>query len=369
LVPDVKVEGSFKPEAPMKRQQQEREEYVRQRKEKIAQAKDAVASTTVEKYAEMFNDEAEQEAVVLAQVDVEDLAEHNARITQQIAEKKTQEADAFQTQRGDVRHQQRESADYLYHKGEVLRMQLQRQEQESIRQIESASRRVDGAFGQSQSILSSYLTDSIAKSQGTYRELAVREKSQRHVLDPQQDDSGHVGMWRVSPQLIELHVAMLRCVKDKLPKGRYAILCTIVDRLGGLPLSQQKKGLRRTRRVTAPKPHSGEYHLNNLIFNEAMLITVPPRSAIRPAMALLFELFLLKSKEFAQDQVLGWGAFPLVDSDFELNKGLFKVSYCSPLPRFPCSSGLSTRTSANTRTSKIPTPTTWTRGWRTCTSG
>lgn len=35
------------------------------------------------------------------------------------------------------------------------------------------------------------------------------------------------------PQLIEIRIQLWRWMKDKLPKGRYAILWSVIDRIGG----------------------------------------------------------------------------------------------------------------------------------------
>jgi hypothetical protein len=136
---------------------------------------------------------------------------------------------------------------------------------------------------------------------------------------------GDSGDWQSVLQKIEVRIEVIRCVRDKLPKGRYAILCSIIDRIGGNVLDYQTKSSKKSKRITAPKAHSGEYHLNNLRIEESLIIDAPSRSEAKPSMVILFELFLLKSQEYTHDQVLGWGVFPLVDADFELNKGKFKV--------------------------------------------
>lgn len=40
---------------------------------------------------------------------------------------------------------------------------------------------------------------------------------------------------------------------------------------------------------------------------------------------LLFQLVLLESDNVPKDYVVGWGVFPLVNSDFAVNEGKFKV--------------------------------------------
>ena len=40
---------------------------------------------------------------------------------------------------------------------------------------------------------------------------------------------------------------------------------------------------------------------------------------------MIFELVFLSSKTSSDDVVVGWGAFPIVNGDFQLNTGKFKV--------------------------------------------
>lgn len=63
-----------------------------------------------------------------------------------------------------------------------------------------------------------------------------------------------------------------------------------------------------------------------MIMNSRLRIPITKTSSLMPSMAWLFELFLLKSRDYTHDQVLGWGVFPLINSDFEINIGKFKIS-------------------------------------------
>ena len=65
--------------------------------------------------------------------------------------------------------------------------------------------------------------------------------------------------------------------------------------------------------------------MTNLRYETSKQITAQSWNEVTPSMVYLFELFLLKSKDYTHDQVLGWGVFPLINSDFELNVGKFKV--------------------------------------------
>ena len=50
---------------------------------------------------------------------------------------------------------------------------------------------------------------------------------------------------------------------------------------------------------------------------------MPPHGELLPSNVMVFELVFLSSKERSDDVVMGWGAFPIVNGDFQLNKGKF----------------------------------------------
>ena len=53
---------------------------------------------------------------------------------------------------------------------------------------------------------------------------------------------------------------------------------------------------------------------------------LPPSLALLPSNVIIFEIVYLSSKEdITQDIVMGWGAFPIVNGEFEINTGKFKV--------------------------------------------
>ena len=67
----------------------------------------------------------------------------------------------------------------------------------------------------------------------------------------------------------------------------------------------------------------GRYFDNDLLFEDHINILIPP--VLQPSNVLIFELILLQSDTVPKDYVVGWGVFPLVNSEFELNHGFFKV--------------------------------------------
>jgi hypothetical protein len=52
---------------------------------------------------------------------------------------------------------------------------------------------------------------------------------------------------------------------------------------------------------------------------------LPPSLELIPSNVILFELIYLSSKATFKDEVKAWGAFPIVNGDFEISTGKFKV--------------------------------------------
>jgi len=56
---------------------------------------------------------------------------------------------------------------------------------------------------------------------------------------------------------------------------------------------------------------------------------LPPSTKLQPSNVMFFELVYLSSKNTCKDVVVGWGAFPIVNGEFEVNSGKFKVPLLS----------------------------------------
>jgi len=65
----------------------------------------------------------------------------------------------------------------------------------------------------------------------------------------------------------------------------------------------------------------------NMDFNgHKLYYMLPPSMNLLPSNVIMFEIVYLSSKEdVTKDIVVGWGAFPIVNGEFEINTGKFKV--------------------------------------------
>lgn len=297
---------------------------MKHRKENIINARTTAEEIKLERYEDHFNDFAKKDYVVLAEVSTQELESQNKQIEEFRKKEMKENEKEYNEHQQELMRLQEESKDEIVHRSELMRAQVIKAESENIHRIRRRKRAMQKGFYKAEGMLKKNLRNEIGQIQDIYRDMNKDENDTRHNLAGNQDRTENMEEFAKKKQYLQVNVRMLRCVKDKIPKGRYCILVSILDRMGGNVISLKK---RQTLRITTPVVHSGEYHLNNLRFNTKLTLIAPARANIRPSMVWLFELFMLKSKEYTHDQVLGWGVFPLIDSEFELIKGNFKVNF------------------------------------------
>lgn len=67
--------------------------------------------------------------------------------------------------------------------------------------------------------------------------------------------------WALAPRPIRIRIDLIRAVKNKLSAGRYVMLVTLHDRLGGVPLHfSALKSSRWTGSTRSPVRHAGRFH-------------------------------------------------------------------------------------------------------------
>ena len=52
---------------------------------------------------------------------------------------------------------------------------------------------------------------------------------------------------------------------------------------------------------------------------------MPPDPDLLPSNVIIFELMFMSNKDSSNDLCMGWGVFPIVNGDFQINNGKFKV--------------------------------------------
>lgn len=136
--------------------------------------------------------------------------------------------------------------------------------------------------------------------------------------------------WDNAPRLVCVKNMVLRAVKNKLLPGRYVMLVTLFDRLGGVPLKWSKlKDFNYFHRTRNPVRHNGRFHDIEISFKQRInkvFLACPSKNDTTPSMCFVFELFQIRNSGLSKtDKVVAWGAFPLADPTFDVIKGYFKV--------------------------------------------
>ncbi|XP_053775687.1 uncharacterized protein [Desmodus rotundus] len=136
--------------------------------------------------------------------------------------------------------------------------------------------------------------------------------------------AGHC--WQVeqsqSPQPLQIQMKCVRGLKNKAPQGSYLIKVSLLSQPGSCVLRWWQTAQLKIR--TCPVRHDGNFYDVGLYFHENLYVVLPPKKDVKPDMAFLFELFLLRGKYACCDCVVGWSAFPLCDNNFDIVEGKFK---------------------------------------------
>jgi hypothetical protein len=68
---------------------------------------------------------------------------------------------------------------------------------------------------------------------------------------------------------------------------------------------------------------SGRAVDENLEFEDTVTVLIPAKP--QTTNVLLFQLILLESESIPKDYTVGWGVYPILNQDFTINEGRFKV--------------------------------------------
>ena len=139
--------------------------------------------------------------------------------------------------------------------------------------------------------------------------------------------------WERVPQPVAIDVKLMRAVRDRLPNGRYSVLVTLYDRIGGSPLHWSEAGLNGHQiglpGATDPIRHKGRYYDLDTHIAKTCYTVCPSRRDVKPTLTYVIELFQLGTGKGRTGCRLGRPASVDVASDYTVGK--FRV----PLLRGP----------------------------------
>jgi hypothetical protein len=261
-------------------------------------------------YVNDFRAAAEGKTMILGQVDVSQLEKQEAEIGESKRLVGVGDQAAFRKKYEELWDQHKKAKRSMTKSFQRREKELEQQKKTMKNAAERRSAKITDAFERVHKVLD----DTVKTRKG--------ESSTK--MGGLNDQQNWLPSGKGKSKKVEVRMDLARCIKDKLPCAFFVVLITLWDRLGGNPIELSRKA-----RVTHPKRHSGRFYNTTLRFEESLFLKVPSR--LRAPMCISFELFILRNSQFPSDKVVAHGFFPLVDSDFELLRGKFKV----PLLRGP----------------------------------
>ncbi|KAJ8413207.1 hypothetical protein AAFF_G00092030 [Aldrovandia affinis] len=131
--------------------------------------------------------------------------------------------------------------------------------------------------------------------------------------------------WARTPQPVEIRLLCLRAVRDKLPRGQYALSVALHARLGGRALRWSRLKERPWAGATERTEHRGRFYDTELRLNQSVFTVLPAPSDVLPSMVLQFQLLSLPGERSHVSAVVAWGAFPVCDCSFDIIQGNFRT--------------------------------------------
>ncbi|XP_064187283.1 uncharacterized protein ofcc1 [Anguilla rostrata] len=131
--------------------------------------------------------------------------------------------------------------------------------------------------------------------------------------------------WSRTPQPVEIHLLCLRAVRDKLPRGHYAVSVALHARLGGRALRWSRLKERPWAGTTERVEHRGRFHDAELRLDQSVSTVLPASSDVVPSMVLQFRLLSFPGERSHVSTVAAWGAFPVCGCGFDIVQGKFRT--------------------------------------------
>nr|XP_002734565.1 PREDICTED: uncharacterized protein LOC100373469 [Saccoglossus kowalevskii] len=276
----------------------------------------------IDAYVTDFDTDIKDQAVMIADVSLEEIQDHERRLRDEhisyqqqemLVAKRRHEAIAMKEEKAKKRiitllkEKKKELA-----KREELALQRERLQQDALHKT----------FRRSEHQLLRALEIRKGEVKTMYGDLTLADgqyggsKGRRWKVD-----------WTRTPQPIQIKLKCLRGVRDKLPGGRYVLMVSLYDRLGGHILRWSRLKGQQWGGATLPLTHDGKFYNIEMKLDQSVFTVCPSKPDVRPGMILMFELFLLRGSLLPVDKVVGWGVFPICDAQFNIIDGKYKVPF------------------------------------------
>eukprot|EP00758_Cryptobia_borreli_P008919 Tbor_TRINITY_DN5429_c1_g1::TRINITY_DN5429_c1_g1_i1::g.24674::m.24674 len=134
--------------------------------------------------------------------------------------------------------------------------------------------------------------------------------------------------WMNAPQQFKLNITSLRGARGKMRDGYYTIMASVLDRVGGrvFRFTTGKEYIDCSAALPPMRFLNNSSSMDRYI-NKSVAMKCPAPKAIGSYACLMFEIWQLRAGNHdITDKVIAWGVFPLVDRNFRILEGKFKIS-------------------------------------------
>ena len=161
-----------------------------------------------------------------------------------------------------------------------------------------------------------------------------------HLQHVPHDPTSWTIEWAEAPQEFTVNITSLRGLRAKVREGYYVMLLSIVDRIGGRTIRfSTGRSNRDCNAALPPLRYAAKSSLIDFFIDRHVDLLCPASILLRTHACLVFELWQLKVGKYdPTDKVVGWGVWPLVNKDFTVVEGKFKI----PMLKGPVDQGVDT---------------------------
>ncbi|XP_038052469.1 uncharacterized protein LOC119725181 [Patiria miniata] len=291
---------------------------------KISVLRQEMEEEEIDPYISQFDDTIKDDVLMIGNISLEEVQDEERRLRDEHIAFQQQEAVLARRRQEDILLREEHAKGHVTKLMKEKRKALSRREQLNLQKERLLQDQLHKTFRKSENQLLRSLEIRKGEVKTMYGDLMMADgqyggsKGRRWKVD-----------WNRAPQPIQIKLKCLRGVKDKLPSGRYILMVSLYDRIGGHVLRWSSLRGQEWGGATLPMNHEGRFHNVEIKIDQSLFTVCPSKPSIRPGMMLQFELFLARGSLLPVDKVVAWGVFPICDGQFNIIQG----KYVTPMLR------------------------------------
>ncbi|XP_072021333.1 uncharacterized protein [Amphiura filiformis] len=286
----------------------------------ISSLKIEMEEEPIDPYITRFEDDIKDDVLMIGNISLEEVQEEERRLRDEHIAYQQQEAILARKRQEDILLREERAKRHVTKTMKDKRKELARMEELNIQRERLLQDQLHKTFKKSENQLLRSLEIRKGEVKTMYGDLMMADgqyggsKGRRWKVD-----------WNRAPQPVQIKIKCLRGVKDKLPAGRYVLMVSLYDRLGGHILRWSHLRGQEWGGATLPLVHDGKFHNVEVKVDQSLFTVCPSKPDVRPGMMVMFELFLLRGSLLPIDKVVSWGVFPICDEQFNIIQGKYKT--------------------------------------------